>query len=175
MLTVYPLPLSGASVKKAANQLVKYLSLQNRKSTIMEYSTFLNRKISLEGVSCLVCVSVQIFPSLVQKMNSYSDETEWLVNIEENELKDFFFPFSSQVYSLNRVNANTVIKEHYNIDRDTDQVINTIGNGESLDLTKISIWERRRDLKGYEVSAETLNLSLYNKLDAPFGQVGLTA
>ena len=97
-------------------------------------------------------------------MDLFSGDTEWIVNIAESEMKYFYFPFSSQVYSVNMVDTNIVIKEHYNIDKEVAQVINTIGewtSADSLKLTKTSIWEQRRDLQGYVLVAETMNQPPY--------------
>ena len=98
---------------------------------------------------------------------TFSGKSEWLVNLPQGTLNHLFFPFSSQVYSLNNEeDDDIVIKEHYNIEE--KQFIKTVGiweKKEGLSLTEENIWERRKDLQGFQFLAETLKQPPYVEYD----------
>ena len=89
-----------------------------------------------------------------------------LNNLPEEYLNHLFFPFPSQVYSLNEDDDSIVIKEHYNIEE--KQVVKTVGildKKGGLSLVEDNIWERRKDLQGYQFLAETLDQAPYVEYD----------
>ena len=144
---------------------MKFQSLKSTKVAILGYSKFIASwnlsKDSEENLSFIAFLSLKSFLSLQHQPDIFSKKNEWLVNIEEKRLKDLNFPFSSQVYSLNiDIDCTNIdIKEHYNIDQNI-QVINTIGmwtHPGNLTLTTTIMWERRRDLRGFEFVAETMD------------------
>ena len=117
-----------------------------------------------ENLSFIVFLSLETF----QNFQNQTNRNEWLINMPEKELEDFYFPFSSRVYSTNKDDSKILIKEHYNIARHEPQVVNTIGTWTRKDnfkLTKINIWERRKDLQGNEFVAETLDHPPYSEYD----------
>ena len=99
-------------------------------------------------------LSLESFSLLAGLPNIFSVNYLWVVQVNDlRNLKKYSFPFSSQVYSLNIIsNNNIILKEHYNI-VETSQIIKDIGEWtkeEGLILTNESIWDRRRDLEGFE-------------------------
>ena len=105
------------------------------------------------------------------KYQGFTYKSEWIVSIGLDKLKNLYFPLSSQVYSMNRDDTRIVVKEHYNIAKEfSKQVTNTVGiwdiNNGSYIFKETNIWERRKDLQGYEFVAETLSHSPYVNYEA---------
>ena len=157
--------------KQDLARFIKQQSKMNIKSSIIEYSNYLTEwtksKEPEENLLFLVFLSWKTFLDLHSRKGIFSPKAEWLVNLPEEQMKDLHFSFSSQVYSLNQDNSITVLKEHYNIGEESSrnpQVIKEIGyymenkeNDGWFSFTSTYIWERRKDLQGYEFSAETLD------------------
>ena len=139
--------------------------------SIIEYSDYSREwakfKEPEENLSFIVFLSLKTFLDLHRKKGIFSPKTEWLVNLPAEKIKDLYFSFSSQVYSLNQEGDIIVVKEHYNIGQEPSrkpQVIREMGyyletkeNDGWLSFTSAYIWERRKDLQGYEFFAETLD------------------
>ena len=91
------------------------------------------------------------------------NENIFLINLKENYIKDSSFPINSQVYSFHEVAGMIKIKEHYNIGNQS-QTIQSIGRWQNskLFLTYQSLLERRKNLNGLQIRAETLSEYPYN-------------
>ena len=135
-------------------------------------------------------VSVQDFQATVKNFPSdvFINENIFLLKMEEAELKTMFFPINSHVYSYTERsdrNMEIDIKEHYNIGKYENyntwhpQIVTHIGKWRNfeLDLTKIPLLERRQDLKGLVIKAETMPESpwmvslKHNRVDGILGDV----
>ena len=81
----------------------------------------------------------------------------FLLNLEEQFIQDFAFPFNSEVYSYTEKNGTIDIKEHYNIHKN-QQIVEKIGywNNSDMVITEHSLVNRRRNLHGLEILAETM-------------------
>ena len=156
----------GFPVVMVLKQMMKGLDVR---VAALEYSQFIKylevtRDPEIERVLFFISfLPLELFAQLPGSM--FSTKYKWLVNIKEENLKNFFFPFSSHVHSVSIEGEEIVVKEHYNIAQDMPrQVTNTIatwtGRGR-LNLTTLSIWERRADLQGYKFVAETMDEAPY--------------
>ena len=104
-------------------------------------------------------VSRDAFHQFMTKMSSdlLHNENVFLTNLEESEIKDLVFPIDSQVYSFHGVNDMIEVKEHYNI-ANQSQNVKKIGwwKENNLFFTNHSLLERRNNLNGLQIRAETL-------------------
>jgi hypothetical protein len=96
-------------------------------------------------------LKIEVSPDLFLHGNAF------LFNFEESDIQDLTFPFDSEVYSYTEENGTKAIKEHYNIGKHK-QIVEKIGfwNQTDLVLTSDSLVNRRRNLHGLEILAETM-------------------
>ena len=173
VIALLSLKISAMTIKIELLKFMKFQSLKYVKLSIIEYKPFLihwaSSKEPEDKLFFVAILSLKTFKDLYSASFLSSPRTEWLVNLPQEKMKEFYFPFSSQVYSLNIEETNIAIKEHYNIvqERSTEnQIINKIGiweNKESFTFTKTYIWERRKDFRGHQFVAETLDQPPYAK------------
>ena len=87
----------------------------------------------------------------------FQNENIFLIYLEANSLKNITFPINSQLYSFHKVNGIIELNEHYNIGNQK-QTINIVGSWQNgnISLTRASLLERRKNLNGLQLKAETL-------------------
>ena len=80
----------------------------------------------------------------------------WLVEGEDEEFKDLYFPVDSQMYVFKKRKENIIIKEIYKIDPKRPQLSLRFGTWSSkmLITNKMSFFERRKNMFGYEFTAQ---------------------
>ena len=104
--------------------------------------------------------TAELLSSLGSEYFPYKDT--WLVAGDTQEsLHGVYLPISSQVYSFTKEMDKMVIREMYKIDQALQMRVNQVGswNGEVLSWDDASLFERRKDLCGYQFEAAT---SYYN-------------
>ena len=93
----------------------------------------------------------------VSNQGMFTDEYAFVTDMLAADMKELYFPLNSQVYSLNTFNETIEVLEHYNIGAQS-QIVQLVGNfkNKSLTFTERNIYERRSNLNGFRIRAETL-------------------
>ena len=98
----------------------------------------------------------QLFSSLDLEQLSYHHT--WLVQGQVMDVMGgVYLPITSQVYSFIRIQQGVRVEEMYMIDKGLGLITRNVGywnwNGESLSWDESPLFERRRDLQGYQFEA----------------------
>ena len=87
----------------------------------------------------------------------FRNQNIFLLSFEKLSLKNLVFSINSQVYTFYQVNETIEVTEHYNIGNQS-QTVRKIGtwNNSRLFLIPTSLLERRQNLNGLTIRAETM-------------------
>ena len=116
-------------------------------------------KESLVKTLFIFLVSAKEFESAVVDMpkDLLHNQNMILTNIPSKEMSYLVFPINSQVFSYQELDNQIIVQEHYNIGNQA-QTVHTIGwyDSSQLVFTSQSLLQRRKDLNGLQLHAETL-------------------
>ena len=95
---------------------------------------------------------------LLSSLNSelLQNKHTWLVEGEDQEFKDLYFPVDSQVYVFKREIEKIYVNEIYKIDPKRPQLSLKFGTWTSdlLIITKVPFFERRKNMYGYQFTSQ---------------------